>query len=58
MPDIIEPSVIKTVFCDHLWIWGLVLDFVTEGAFEGDRTVVPISVFEVVKISYLLKLGF
>ena len=30
MADIIEPPVIKLVFRDHLWIWGLVLGIMTE----------------------------
>ena len=57
MNDIIESPVIKLVFCEHLWVWSLVLGVIIGGGFEGDNIAVSIFVYEVGGITFFSGIG-
>ena len=54
MSDITEWPVIKIVFRNHFWIWVSVLGVMRGDGFEADKTVMSISVSEVVGITFFL----
>ena len=58
IPDIIESPVIKIVFLDHLRILSSLLGVIRGSGFEGDETVVSISLSEVLGSTFFLELGF